>query len=84
MRANQVGKFLVRENALVQAMGMACARCGARCPARPRRFYMARGMYPEAKGAPIWCCPSKAGFEEIRSADVARVANIRSGIPSRA
>ena len=51
-RRNQEANFFEREDALIKAA--AAVEAGRRTPARIdlARFYLARGLYPEAKGIP--------------------------------
>ena len=49
-RKNQTGNFIERENALIQAMARAEPDLRPQARLDLARFYMARAMYPEAKG----------------------------------
>jgi len=60
-RANQVENFFVRENALVQAMGMAApdVRALARLDLAPLLHGRA-ACIRKPRVSPIWCCPKQS------------------------
>ena len=83
-RANQAENFIAREDALVKAMGMATPDVRAAARLDLARFYMARGMYPEAKGvADLVLSEAKPGFDESAALMLRAVANILIGRPDQ-
>ena len=66
-RKNQAENFIARQDALIAAA--AALEPGQRTQARIdlARFYMSRGMYPEAKGVPISRSPTSSRDRRIRS-----------------
>ena len=84
-RKNQAGPFIARENALMRAA--ASANTSAEQKQRARmdlaRFYMARGMYYEAKGvADFVLDDAKPGFEDPGALMLRAVAHIVIGRPT--
>lgn len=84
-RKNQAGPFIARENALMRAA--ASANTSAEQKQRARmdlaRFYMARGMYYEAKGvADFVLDDAKLGFEDPGALMLRAVAHIVIGRPT--
>jgi tetratricopeptide (TPR) repeat protein len=83
-RANQAENFIAREDALVKAMGMATPDVRASARLDLARFYMARGMYHEAKGvADLVLSEVKPGFDESAALMLRAVANILIGRPEQ-
>ena len=86
-RKNQEGSFNERADALVEAAGAAAtAAAEQRVSAQVdlARFYMARGMYPEAVGVlNLALADSKAGAEDPAVLIVHALANILMGRPER-
>ena len=83
-RMNQDGSFTAREDALVDAA--VAAEADQRTPARIdlARFYLARGMYPEAKGVlDLALADVKPGTEDPVALIVHSVASILMGRPER-
>ncbi len=76
-RQNQRESFIAREGALIRAAAMAAP--GQRQQARLDlgRFYMARGLYAEAKGvADLVLSEARPGFEESTALMLRAIANI--------
>ncbi len=83
-RANQAENFIAREGALIKAMAMATPEQRPQARLDLARFYMARGMYPEAKGvADLVLSEAKPGFEESAALMMRAVANILIGRPEQ-
>jgi tetratricopeptide (TPR) repeat protein len=86
-RRNQEGSFTEREDALVDAAGAAAtAAPDRRMSARVdlARFYMSRGLYPEAVGVlDLALLDTKPGSEDPAVLIVHAVANILMGRPER-
>jgi len=83
-RENQAGNFLAREGALIKAMGAATPDQRPQGRLDLARFYMARGLYPEAKGvADLVLSDVKPGFEESAALMLRAVANILIGRPEQ-
>jgi tetratricopeptide (TPR) repeat protein len=83
-RKNQEGSFIAREDVLVDAA--AAAEPDQRTPARIdlARFYLSRGMYPEAKGVlDLALADAKPGFEDPVALIVHSVASVLMGRPER-
>ena len=83
-RKNREENFFARQDALIDAAGAAAP--GQRTPARLNlaRFYMARGMYPEAKGvADLALSDTKPGSEDPAVLMVHAVASILIGRPEQ-
>jgi hypothetical protein len=83
-RMNQEGSFTAREDALVDAA--AAAEADQRTPARIdlARFYLARGLYPEAKGVlDLALADAKPGTEDPVALIVHSVASVLMGRPER-
>ena len=83
-RKNQEGNFVAREDELVDAA--ASAEADQRMPARIdlARFYLARGMYPEAKGVlDLTLADAKPGSEDPVALIVHSVASVLMGRPER-
>ena len=84
-REHQAGNFLAREDALIKAMGAAAPDVRPQARLDLARFYMARGLYPEAKGvADLVLSEVKPGFEESAALMLRAVANILIGRPEQA
>jgi tetratricopeptide (TPR) repeat protein len=84
-RRNQEANFVTREDALVDAA--AAAEADQRTPARIdlARFYLARGMYPEAKAVlDLVLADAKPGSEDPVALIVHSVASALMGRPARA
>jgi hypothetical protein len=86
-RKNKEGNFNARLDALVEAAG-AAATAGAEAHTAAQvdlaRFYMARGMYPEAVGVlNLALADSKAGSEDPAALIVHSLASILMGRPER-
>ena len=83
-RRNQEANFVTREDALVDAA--AAAEADQRTPARIdlARFYLARGMYPEAKAVlDLVLADAKPGSEDPVALIVHSVASALMGRPAR-
>jgi tetratricopeptide (TPR) repeat protein len=84
-RKNQSGSFVAQADALIEAVAAATApdqRASARVDLA--RFYMSRGMYPEAIGVlDVALADAKAGSEDPAALIVHSVANILVGRPER-
>jgi len=83
-RKNQDEKFLAREDALISAA--AALEPDRRAPVRIdlARFYMARGMYPEAKGVlDLVLADAKPGSEDSVALIVHSVASTLIGRPAQ-
>jgi tetratricopeptide (TPR) repeat protein len=84
-REHQAGNFMVREDALIKAMGAAAPDVRPQARLDLARFYMARGLYPEAKGvADFVLSEVKPGFEESAALMLRAVANILIDRPEQA
>jgi tetratricopeptide (TPR) repeat protein len=84
-RKNQAGPFIAREEALIRAAAGASTSAEQKLRARMElaRFYMARGMYHEAKGvADFVLDESKPGFEDPGALMLRAVAHILIGRPN--
>ena len=84
-RKNQAGSFIARQDALMRAVANATTSAEQKTRARMElaRFYMARGMYHEAKGvADFVLDESKPGFEDSGALMLRAVANIIIGRPA--
>ncbi|MCP4620381.1 MAG: tetratricopeptide repeat protein [Bradyrhizobium sp.] len=84
-RKNQAGPFIAREETLMQAAANATASTEQKQRARMElaRFYMARGMYHEAKGvADFVLDESKPGSEDPGALMLRAVAHIIIGRPT--
>ena len=83
-RKNQTGNFLEREYALIQAMARAEPDLRPQARLDLARFYMARAMYPEAKGVTeaAMVDPNQKKDESI-TLMMHAVANILIGRPGR-
>jgi tetratricopeptide (TPR) repeat protein len=84
-RKNQTGNFMAREDQLIDAA--AAAEPEQRTAARVdlARFYMSRGMYPEAKGAlDLALADAKPGFEDPIALIMHSVASSLMGRPDAA
>jgi tetratricopeptide (TPR) repeat protein len=82
-RKNQEGNFYPKENALIEAE--AALEFDQRTPARIdlARFYLARGLYPEAKGVlDVALADVKPGTEDPIALVVHSVASILMGRPA--
>jgi len=83
-RKNQKGSFIAREDALIEAS--AAAAPDQRTPTRIdlARFYLSRGLYPEAKGVLDFAlADAKPGGEDPVALIVHSVASILMGRPDR-
>jgi tetratricopeptide (TPR) repeat protein len=83
-RRNQEGSFTARDDELVAAAG--ATEPNQRAPARMdlARFYMSRGMYPEARGvADLVLADVKPGREDTAALMVHSIASILSGRPEQ-
>ena len=81
-RKNREGSFVAREDALVDAA--AAAEADQRTPARIdlARFYLSRGLYPEARGVlDLALADAKPGSEDPVAADRARGRERPDGAP---
>jgi tetratricopeptide (TPR) repeat protein len=84
-RKNQSENFIARKNELIAAA--AAADPGQRTPARIdlARFYLSRGMYPEAKGVlDLVLADAKPGVEDPVALTVHSVASSLMGRPEQA
>jgi tetratricopeptide (TPR) repeat protein len=83
-RRNQEGSFLEREDALVEAAGSAAPDQRTRARVDLARFYMSRGMFPEAVGViELALTDAKPGSEDTAALVVHAVASILMGRPER-
>ncbi|MGA8899626.1 MAG: tetratricopeptide repeat protein, partial [Bradyrhizobium sp.] len=86
-KKNREGNFNARADALIEAAGLAAtASPEQRTSAQVdlARFYMARGMYPEAVGVlNLALADAKAGSEDPAALIVHALANILMGRPER-
>ncbi|SHH67796.1 hypothetical protein SAMN05443248_5652 [Bradyrhizobium erythrophlei] len=81
---NQQGSFIAREDALVAAAGALEPDQRTQARLDLARFYMSRGMYPEAKGvAELVLASSKPGLEDPAALMVHSVASILIGRPDQ-
>ena len=83
-RKNREGSFVAREDALVDAA--AAAEADQRTPARIdlARFYLSRGLYPEARGVlDLALAGAKPGSEDPVALIVHAVASVLMGRPER-
>jgi len=84
-RKNQADNFIERHDALATAAAKATASAEQKLRARMdlARFFMARGMYREAKGvADFALADSKPGFEDPSALMVRAIANLIIGRPA--
>src|SRR5262249_53470236 len=84
-RKNQDGPFIARQDALMRAAANANTSAEQKLPARMElaRFYMARGLYHEAKGVADFVLDEvKPGFEDSGALMLRAVANIVIGRPA--
>lgn len=84
-RKNQAGPFIARQDELMRASANATTSADQKLRARMElaRFYMARGMYHEAKGvADFVLDESKQGFEDPGALLLRAVAHILIGRPT--
>ena len=84
-RKNQAGSFIARQDALMHAASASAMSAELRQRARMdlARFYMARGMYHEAKGvADFVLDEAKPGFEDPGALLLRAVAHIIIGRPT--
>jgi tetratricopeptide (TPR) repeat protein len=84
-RKNQAGSFIARQDALMRAASTAQTSAELRQRARMdlARFYMARGMYHEAKGvADFVLDDAKPGYEDAGALMLRAVAHIIIGRPT--
>jgi tetratricopeptide (TPR) repeat protein len=84
-RKNQAGSFIARQDALMRAAANATTSGEQRVRARMdlARFYMARGMYHEAKGvADFVLDDSKPGYEDSGALMLRAVVHIIVGRPT--
>ncbi|SDR86290.1 tetratricopeptide repeat protein [Bradyrhizobium canariense] len=82
-RKNREGEFIVKERALIQAL--AATEPDQRTPARIdlARFYLARGLYPEAKGVlDLALADAKPGSEDPVALVLHSAASILMGRPA--
>ena len=83
-RKNQTGNFIEREYALIQAMARAEPDLRPQARLDLARFYMARAMYPEAKGVTeVAMADPNAKKDESITLMVHAVASILIGRPGR-
>jgi hypothetical protein len=84
-RKNQEEIFIARLDALIAAAArLEPSPSSARRPARSCRFYMSRGMYPEAKGVTrSHAGRDQAGLEDPAALIVHSVASILIGRPEQ-
>ena len=83
-RKNQAENFLARKDELIAAAGAAGPDQRTQARLDLARFYMARGMYPEAKGiADLVLADVKPGHEDSAALMVRSVANILIGRPEQ-
>jgi tetratricopeptide (TPR) repeat protein/outer membrane biosynthesis protein TonB len=81
---NQAENFLAREDALIDAAAAAEPEQRTQARINLARFYMSRGMYPEAKGAAdLALAGVKAGREDSIALMVRSVASILIGRPEQ-
>jgi tetratricopeptide (TPR) repeat protein len=83
-RQNQDEKFLTRQDALIAAASVAEPNQRLQARINLARFYMARGMYPEARGvADFALAGAKPGLEDPSALMVRAVASILLGRPDQ-
>ena len=83
-RKNQTGNFIARQYALIQAMARAEPDLRPQARLDLARFYMARAMYPEAKGVTeVAMADPNAKKDESIALMVHAVASILIGRPGR-
>ena len=76
-RQNQIENFIARQDALVRAAAMAAPEQRQQVRLDLSRFYMARGLYAEAKGmADLVLSDARAGFEESAALMLRAIGNI--------
>jgi len=76
-RQNQIENFITRQDALVRAAAMAAPEQRQQVRLDLSRFYMARGLYAEAKGmADLVLSDARAGFEESAALMLRAIGNI--------
>jgi tetratricopeptide (TPR) repeat protein len=83
-RQSQDEQFLVRQDALIAAASVAEPNQRLQARINLARFYMARGMYPEARGAADFALAgAKPGLEESSALMLRAVASILIGRPEQ-
>src|SRR5882672_5079870 len=83
-RRNQDEKFVTRQDALIAAAAVAEPSQRLQARINLARFYMARGMYPEARGvADFALTGAKTGLEDSSALMVRAVASILLGRPEQ-
>jgi tetratricopeptide (TPR) repeat protein len=83
-RQNQDEKFLTRQDALIAAAAVAEPNQRLQARINLARFYMARGMYPEARGvADFALAGAKPGLEDPSALMLRSVASILIGRPEQ-
>jgi tetratricopeptide (TPR) repeat protein len=83
-RQNQDEKFLTRQDALIAAASVAEPNQRLQARINLARFYMARGMYPEARGvADFALAGAKPGLEDPSALMLRSVASILVGRPEQ-
>ncbi len=83
-RRNQQGSFIERENTLMEAAGAATPDQRGRARVDLARFYMSRGLFPEAASVlDLALADAKSGSEDPAALIVHCVANILMGRPER-
>ena len=83
-RQDQDEKFLTRQDALIAAASVAEPDQRLQARINLARFYMARGMYPEARGAADFALAgAKPGLEDPSALMVRAVASILVGRPEQ-
>jgi tetratricopeptide (TPR) repeat protein len=83
-RRNQDGSFIERENALIEAVGIAVPEQRTRARIDLARFYMSRAMFSEAAGVlELALADAKPGSEDTAAVIVHAVASILMGRPER-
>jgi tetratricopeptide (TPR) repeat protein len=76
-RQNQKESFIAREDALIRAAAMAAPEQRQHARLDLARFYMARGLYTEAKGmADLALSEARPGFEESAALMLRAIGNI--------
>ena len=83
-RRNQEGSFNGRQDALIEAAGAAAPDQRTRARIDLARFYMSRGLFPEAAGVlELALADAKPGSEDPTALIVHAVASILMGRPER-
>jgi len=83
-RRNQDGNFIEREDALIEAAGIAAPEQRTRARVDLARFYMSRAMFSEAAGVvELVLGEAKPGLEDTAAVIVHAVASILMGRPER-